>query len=233
MYQRQCLKRCLLILCDYCGNPVANMTHLAVKESSVIRTGLGVSLTGLHVIYIRTVLMSDDSFHSFKRLCFLRVDFPYISHGVWGAEDLEDICSRFNLVFHKHLVTRDKSIAVDLVHRLSDVTEVIAESGTYSTLVHAGFSLLLHKADSKIEMLIARIPYEEGGKSLLHIISCRIGLVLKQMSEDEGRCRGIVCTLDDTGFYHGLLHVIQRLSLLQRFGSPDISSFKLETEHEI
>ena len=102
------------------GNTVAHMAHLAVKEAAVMGGGLGVALTGLHIVYIGAVLGGDDGGNTGELLCLGSVDGLDVSAGEGAAEHMQAPGIGRHLVLHEDRLAGDQSSAVDLIHRLAD-----------------------------------------------------------------------------------------------------------------
>ena len=86
-----------------------------------------IALAGLHVVDIRAVEVRDDGLDPFQLLRLACVDRLDVGHCEGTSENVEDIRSFLYPVLYEDLLAAYQCTSVDLVHRLADVLEVLAE----------------------------------------------------------------------------------------------------------
>ena len=215
------------------GNTVADVADLHVEESSVMGTGLGVALAGLHVVGLGRVECRED-FNDTLHLAGLCVIYALdVRTGVRASEHDHVAGIGGDVVLDECSLTCYKLRAVDLRGRFSDYVELGPEAGSYFRCVLAFFHLLTGKLDCKIVVLVAGVADEDSGQGILDFFPARVGIVLKKPCQQERRSRCVVGTLHKACVYHGLLDYGKVLRASQAVRRADLASVDLACKNQV
>ena len=181
------------------------MTDLPVKQPSVMRRRLRIPLSGLHVIDIRAVRCRDDVYNTRNLLRLGGVDRLDVSVSMRRSEDLHDAGIRRHVILDEYTVAAHQRRTVHLLGRFAYYVQMGPEGRCGLSGISAAVHALHRKLYSEIIMLIACVTDEDAGHGFLDRFPVRMRIIHDQPGEQEGSCRCVVCTADNTGIHHRLL----------------------------
>ncbi len=218
---------------DHRGYAVPHMPYLHIEKPAVMRRRLRFALSGLHVVDVRAVEGRDDADDAGKFLRLGGVDPVDVGAGVRRAEDDQAAGVRRHVVFDKGAFSGYELGAVDLSGGFSDTVKRRTEGRRDFALVGAGFDSLFRETDGEIVVLIAGVADKDPGQRVADLLPGRMGMLLEQPGEEQGRGRGVVGALHHAGVNHGLLHHGEMGGVRQPVRRADFASVRLEGEHQV
>ena len=219
--------------CNDTRNAVADMAHLLVEQAAVMRGRFGIALAGLHIVGIRAVERGNDRGNAVQLFSLGGIDGFDIGTCERTSQNVKRPCVFGHLILNEYRLTGNQSRTVDFVEGFADDIQIRAEGGRDFAAEFAKISQFLRQLDREVIVLVTGITDEDTGQRLFDIFPTRIGLLLKQPSQNQcgGRC--IIRTLYNARGDHGLLNIIELSAVEQGFCGSDFRIFRLIGKQKI
>src|SRR5690554_4890605 len=124
-------------------------------------TGLRVGLPCLHVVDIRTVLVSDDCLHPLDLQCFCDINALDVGMGMRTAQNYHRVVSRLYPILYKGALSGHQLRTIYFTLGLADIGQMIAERWGNLTLPLTACNPFTGQLDSSIVLFVAAIANEE------------------------------------------------------------------------